>query len=633
MTFFTSLRIAAHGLNANRMRSALTMLGILIGVGAVIMLVAVGKGSSSAVQDQLNALGTNTLIVSSGGGFGGGGFGGRNQIGTQSSQVTLTMADVKALRKKSNAPDVKKVAPVVQAQSVTGAYKTSTSDIGQFIGTSPEYAEIRNQTTVAGSFFTQQDVDDHTRVAVVGQTVVSNLFGTENPIGKTVKFGNANYTIIGVLASKGSNGFQDQDDIVLAPYTAVRDTLTGNSANLSSINVEAVSSDVMDAASTQITNTITAENGLTTTEASSLSVLNQGSLLSASSSTSDVFTTLLGAVAAISLLVGGIGVMNIMLVTVTERTREIGIRKAIGAAEGKHSLAVPDRGSAADHDRRTPGRRCSASSGASSRSWGSNRWWCPTPLFSPSGSPWPLACSSVSIPPTEQRRSGQSTRCAMSSDTGGRPVTAAASPTDALIDDEPVAIRDTLPIARRSRSATRLTIGLVVMLGLSAGFLVGVLVEKDHGSSSASGGGAGSFAALAQQFGGAFPGGGAAGTGATTGNPARQRVEPPLPVPRARSNSSTVQTSMSSTRPARPPRWRRPQIPRSRPRNRARCRRSKWETRWSWWAQRAPTAPSPRPRSPPAASSPRPPHRRRSQSRCAPRRSSLARTSRLSRWC
>ncbi len=138
------------------------MLGIMIGVGAVIMLVAVGKGSSSAVQDQLSALGTNTLIVSSGGGFGGGRFGGRSQIGTQSSQVTLTMADVKALRKKSNAPDVKRVAPVVQAQSVTGAYKTSTSDIGQFIGTSPEYAEIRNQTTVAGSFFTQQDVDDHT---------------------------------------------------------------------------------------------------------------------------------------------------------------------------------------------------------------------------------------------------------------------------------------------------------------------------------------------------------------------------------------------------------------------------------------------------------------------------------------
>ena len=133
MTFFTSLRIAAHGLNANRMRSALTMLGILIGVAAVIMLVAVGKGSSTAVQDQLNNLGTNTLIVSSGG-FGGFGGGGRSQLGTQSRRIQLTLADVKALRDETNAPDVKNVAPVVTAQSVTGAYKSATSSIGQFIG-------------------------------------------------------------------------------------------------------------------------------------------------------------------------------------------------------------------------------------------------------------------------------------------------------------------------------------------------------------------------------------------------------------------------------------------------------------------------------------------------------------------
>jgi putative ABC transport system permease protein len=333
MSFLTSLRIAWHGLLANRMRSALTMLGILIGVGAVIMLVAVGNGSSAAVQEQLNNLGTNTLIVSRGfGGFGGGG--GRSRLGTQSRQIQLTLADVKALRDATNAPDVKKVAPVVTAASVTGAYKSATYSPAQFLGTSPDYSEIRNATAVAGSFFTQQDVDDHRRVAVLGQTVVANLFGNEDPVGKTLKFGNANFTVIGVLKSKGTNGFQDQDDIVLAPYTAVQDTLTGNSASLSSINVEAVSRGVMDQASTEVTDTITADHSLTATEASSISVLNQGALLATSNSTSSVFTTLLGAVAAISLLVGGIGVMNIMLVTVTERTREIGIRKAVGAQRG-----------------------------------------------------------------------------------------------------------------------------------------------------------------------------------------------------------------------------------------------------------------------------------------------------------
>ena len=333
MSFRESLRIAGHGLLANRMRSVLTMLGIMIGVGAVIMLVAVGNGSSQAVQSQIDSLGTNTLIVSRGfGGFFGGG--GRSRLGTQSLQALLTLGDVKAIGNVQNAPDVKKVAPVVSALSVTGSYQGSTYTPGQFVGTTPDYAEIRNYPVVAGSFFSNQDVTDHRRVAVLGQTVVSNLFGSQNPIGQNVKFNNATFNVIGVLKSKGTNGTQDQDDVVIAPYTAVQDTLTGNSSNLQSIAVEAVSRDVMDSASTEITDTITNDHRLTATQAAGIRVLNQGALLQTSSSTSSVFTTLLGAVAAISLLVGGIGVMNIMLVTVTERTREIGIRKALGAQRG-----------------------------------------------------------------------------------------------------------------------------------------------------------------------------------------------------------------------------------------------------------------------------------------------------------
>ncbi|MDQ1495160.1 MAG: putative transport system permease protein, partial [Actinomycetota bacterium] len=193
------------------------------------------------------------------------------------------------------------------------------------------YQQIKGYETVEGSFFTAADETQHNRVAVIGQTVATNLFGTADPIGNNVQFNGASYQIIGLLKVKGTNGVQDQDDVVIAPLTAVQDTLTGYSASYSNISIEAVSSSKQADAQAEVTATLEATHKIAVGGTDDFRILNQASLLQTSQSSKKTFTTLLGAVAAISLLVGGIGVMNIMLVTVTERTREIGIRKAIGA--------------------------------------------------------------------------------------------------------------------------------------------------------------------------------------------------------------------------------------------------------------------------------------------------------------
>jgi putative ABC transport system permease protein len=332
MNVLESIRIALRALTANKLRATLTMLGIIIGVGAVIALMSIGQGVQATVTQQIQAIGPNLIFIAPGA---------IQQGGVQSAQgqaATLTSEDAEALSDPLAAPSIAAVAPsfTARAQIVYSGNNVNS----QVNGVTPEYATVRNYKVADGSFITKQHVDGLSRVAVLGATVAQNLFNGDDPLGKTIKINQGNFQVIGVLEAKGgasiAGGFGSQDDLVFVPITTAQRRLFGGARGfgvgqrVSTIYVSAASESQVSAAIAEITAVLRERHKLTYQQ-DDFTIISQQDILGAFTQITTILTAFLGAIAGISLLVGGIGIMNIMLVSVTERTREIGIRKAVGA--------------------------------------------------------------------------------------------------------------------------------------------------------------------------------------------------------------------------------------------------------------------------------------------------------------
>jgi putative ABC transport system permease protein len=315
------VKVAFKSIIKNKMRTLLTMLGIIIGVGAVIVMVAIGKGAEQRIQNQIASMGTNLIMIFPGS------MQSRGVRMGPDSGVQLTLDDVDKLKKNSTLIDA--VSPVVRAgvQVIGGSGNWNTG----VYGGSEQYLEIRDWPLVSGENFSSSDIRAQNKVCIVGQTIVKNLFADEDPVGQQLRLRNVPFKIIGVLKERGQNAFgMDQDDVIIAPYSTVLYRLSGH-VHLNQIITRAVSLGQMAQAQAEITAIMRDAHKLQEGEDDDFTVRNQTDIAATAQETSSVLTMLLASIASISLLVGGIGIMNIMLVSVTERTHEIGIRMAIGA--------------------------------------------------------------------------------------------------------------------------------------------------------------------------------------------------------------------------------------------------------------------------------------------------------------